>query len=106
MFRARSGWGFSEDQNSWEFLSNLSGRKQHRRSIRYHDRMLVMCRWTAVSSFHSPAVLGQHRPARTGRNDGFHGDHEAFGEDVTGIRVRIVGNPRLFVDGAPNAVFA
>src|SRR5438445_13457467 len=57
-FFARLGRGFSQNKNR-----SALNRKQYRSSIRYHDRMLVMCRWTAVSSFHSPAVLDQHRPA-------------------------------------------
>src|SRR6202008_3287352 len=68
--------------------------------------MLIVRGWPSIGGSHGPAILGQQRPARTRCDDGLYGDYEALGEDVPGVRVGIVRNARLFVDGASNPISA
>ena len=51
-----------------------------------------------------PSIFVGENAAGATRNDGFHGDDQAFGEHLLGVRVRVIGDVGRFVNSASNAV--
>ena len=70
------------------------------------DSVLVMGGEAAVDGADGPAVAVKGDAACGGGDDGLDSDDEAFGEEMAGIGIGIVGYAGLFVNGAANAVAA
>ena len=63
-----------------------------------------MCRSPAVGGAYGPTIAGNNGASRSGGNNRLNRDHQAFGQNLAGFGIGVVGHAGLFVDGAANAV--
>ena len=68
--------------------------------------MLVVSGEAAVGGADGPAVAVERDVAGAGGDDRLDGDDEAFGEEMAGVGIGVVGDSGLFVNGAANTVAA
>src|SRR5271155_4142173 len=70
------------------------------------DGVLVVGGEAAVGGADGPAVAVEGDAACGGGDDRLDRDYEAFDKEMASVGVGVIGDPRLFVNGAPYAVAA
>src|SRR5580692_8759172 len=98
---------------SWEWVGSirvgrlrLRGGKQDRFVFGDDDGVLVEGGEAAVGGADGPPVAVEGDAAGGCGDDGLDGDDEAFGEEMAGAGIGVIGYARLFVDGAAYAMAA
>jgi hypothetical protein len=66
--------------------------------------VLVVGGEAAISGADGPAVAAKGDATGGGGDDGLDGDDEAFGEEMAGCGIGIIGDTGFFVNGAAYAV--